>query len=433
MPRGLRAIHVDLLRGRFPRNRWHPCTHQLCADGSGNDYARRGAPASASCQVPIQHVKDMFQFRVLHAFGGWWWDLDVIWLPDRAIPTGTALRDSLPQDIGGGESSRGKPRGASCAAPPNALAADLDVVLFAQFEKVSGAFVKKAENLLRHGRQAMSVNLGVMWAKANCSFLEICSRSLGAEAANHKTRLSTTGVADRLGRQWCRQQELVQELATKQRALWVAPPMMAYGTPRWAKSWDSMESSGESYGREVPSLSQLAKGALMVNLWVGVWPLSLSQRMLKWATEVQAQRQRAWAALGPCPGGLSPLRGTLTGPERMQVMQVCEEAASCLANLGFQRAMIHMILGTAMEWLAQRELPMGPSGEGESSHKWLSVALLLAATKFHARKVDQGIASWQCVEGRLLEHVGLASSDENRAGCARAQAALLNTWALSID
>ena len=114
-------------------------------------------------------------------------------------------------------------------------------------------------------------------------------------------------------------------------------------------------------------------------------------------------------------------------------MQVCEEAASCLANLGFQRAMIHMILGTAMEWLAQRELPKGPSGEGESSHKWLSVALLLAATKFHASKVEQGIASLPCIEGRLLEHVGLPSSDENRAGCARAQAGLLNTWAPSID
>ena len=74
-------------------------------------------------------------------------------------------------------------------------------------------------------------------------------------------------------------------------------------------------------------------------------------------------------------------------------MQLCEKAALCLANLGFHRGAVHMILGMAMEWLAHRELPQGPSGEGESSHKWLSVALLLAATKFHACKVDQGIAS----------------------------------------
>ena len=51
---------------------------------------------------------------------------------------------------------------ASCEEPPNAMPEDANVVLFAKFETVSGALVKKPHYLLVQGKQSICVNLRFM-------------------------------------------------------------------------------------------------------------------------------------------------------------------------------------------------------------------------------------------------------------------------------
>ena len=85
---------------------------------------------------PIQSIKDMSQFRCVHPLGGYWADLDFLYL--------------------GGE---------------QVLIADPSVVLLTEHERTYGAFKKGWRKRSQLQGLPVSVNIGFMWGvvRAACS------------------------------------------------------------------------------------------------------------------------------------------------------------------------------------------------------------------------------------------------------------------------
>ena len=220
-------------------------SHLLVRDASvvmpAADWAQWQARA-----FPIPLIKDLFQLRCLHLFGGWWADMDYL-----------LLQLTPPQ------------------APP-----DKTWMLATEFERRSSAYKKADDALMMVGTDVVSVNMGLMWASKGSDLLQEAhdkARALWAGSAK-----TWTGHRTQSGYQ--AHQRLIQAEFARPGRAHVMRPIVSSPFPRWAPKWRA-QCGRKIFGVPLPAQAAIAAQSFTCNAWEGCWPTNESDSLCAWALD----------------------------------------------------------------------------------------------------------------------------------------------------
>ena len=190
---------------------------------------------------PTPLIKDLFQFKCLHMFGGWWADMDYFNL-------------------------RAKPPAASWST----------LLLGSEYERRTSSYSKSPDNTINLGGQSVSINLGIMWAERGSPLLM---------EAQHKARaLWQKGKVWHKDRYLDHQLLIHREFAVPKRAE-MMNPMLTSPFPRWYEKWQSQSESRQVFGVKLPSMETIRKDGFACNVWDGWWSQEKSDELVKWTAE----------------------------------------------------------------------------------------------------------------------------------------------------
>ena len=236
---------------------------------------------------PVQLVKDDLQFRILHAFGGWYADLDLVWLrhgmweapAEWAAEHAGVLRSSPPQ--AGRVHMPGEP---GCPAGPPAAA-----LFFLQAERAGDAYTKSAEKIVTLGDRSCDINLGLVWGVAGARVFELVLEKfaeLDAAAAAAWERDSHAGNP-RYTREWLQHQLATVKVLRGRVDARMAPPHVAYPMPRALRKCP--ERPATMWGMRVSPVGSATAQSAAVCLWSSVWPDELAGEVLRLAQAAVAR------------------------------------------------------------------------------------------------------------------------------------------------
>ncbi|MDE1012361.1 MAG: hypothetical protein OSB38_42575 [Paraburkholderia fungorum] len=256
-------------------------------------YPKKSFDAYLRLGIPIQQLKDRFQFACLTQCGGYWADFDVM-LTGRDLPA------------------------------------------------VTERMVVYAHSCLHSGREAMTetpnrgvLNVGFMGCPRNNSILLALIKTLDTHWKKCDPK-KMAGGGETMGRDWTR--------STLQRAVMAQPdemvlkcdPSIAYPLPNFLSSWDeALEVT--SYGGVVPSLSQIFENSVAVNVWLNVWNPTLSLRVARLVFNECSNRQQS--------------KVKVAAPAAIESIEKLVVKAHYIVEEAFHDASLaHRILSTAMSW-----------------------------------------------------------------------------------
>ena len=309
-------------------------------------------------KMQLQHVKDAFSFAVVQEYGGWFVDLDYVWL--------------------------GKPLPQLSDYP-----AGTENLLFTCYEKQSGTHMKAASKVLSIDGKPCAVNLGVVHCSKYTEFAAECyhefekkhpkvqrRRELPDGEANmarrrelpegqHVGAASGDSCLSGRGRKWTWAQDAVQQLAVlRSRNVAIVGPDRCCGLPYWLRKWPASASESPVINAtRLPSLSDLSRDALMLNVWHGVWPDTMVACARDWARTVRLARTPAVgsaaravelaAATEAHAGGraVQVARATLTHAIKEGTLVVIEESKLAMEHTGMRLDVAYSIVGKAVELL----------------------------------------------------------------------------------
>ena len=208
---------------------------------------------------PIALIKDMIMFNALRVFGGWWADLDAVWAGSQGPDSVVRIAEM-----------------------------DHDVVLFTEYERACGAYVKEPRHLMwPKGATPAAVNLGLAYSVAGAAFWQECllkcrqhwASTRDIDWANYRTNKHASA-----------HQLIVQNLARVSSSVTIEKPPVGYAIPRWASAWSGESCSRTFYGVRVPSKAEIHQHAFSINCWSGFWDHTASWGILEWVLS----RRREW-------------------------------------------------------------------------------------------------------------------------------------------
>ena len=289
-------------------------------------------------KLPMQHIKDIIHTKALYEYGGWWADLDIIWLAPI-----TRLK--------------------SCSNL-------YDVLLFTELERDDGCYQKGAARIIRLQmyddlleasdnpvkskqvkQQASTVNMGFMFAVRESMFLKsILNEWLGFWKRNSDawTKYSGKRADPRKNPHWCYHQESLQASGARHSRVHICAAVYGYPWPRWLQSFPRTGAPVRLYNSVIPSLKEICVSSLAVNLWENVWSSAMIAEGISVLKGFQAKRM--------CPEAHS----IVLDDERLcrEVAQAIQQALVCLSEIGVPMAMSCRILAVAHDLVQIRHLPV---------------------------------------------------------------------------
>ena len=198
---------------------------------------------------PIPLIKDLFQLKCLHMFGGWWADMDYFMLqpnPPQQKPGTTWL-------------------------------------LATEHERRASKWRKKASATMKLGEEVVSVNLGIMWAQRDSPLLQEAqdkARALwkGSEKVWSGHRAQTGYQAH---------QRLIMDVFARTARAEVMPPIATSPFPRWIVQWQTQLVGRELYGVPLPGEVAILAKCFTCNVWDGCWASDESDKLAEWVAECQ--------------------------------------------------------------------------------------------------------------------------------------------------
>ena len=189
-----------------------------------------------------QLIKDLFSFRVVFAYGGWFADFDY-WLL-KPLPL-------TPENIFSSE---------PC--------------------KSDGGWSKTNLEIARPKYARGHINLGLFKMKKGHD----AAGNIARKMHEHMTRVGKKTFAST--RHWMWNTKLVRETVQSQTTLLaaVAGPCFFSPLPHWLRCYDGRSRMSCGYG--VPSLAQIQEVSFAVNLWCRQWPRSLTKSVTKALSDV---------------------------------------------------------------------------------------------------------------------------------------------------
>ena len=239
-------------------------------------------------KLPIPLLKDIVQFRCLAAYGGWWADLDICWLRPGVwkSPQEWAEANASPVVKARGSKGRLVSPGNATGADADALARsrDLEVLFFTEEERQEGAWAKGTQKLFTLGGRLVSLNLGLMWARAESPLLAEIDREftdLWRRGSKVWQRAPRTTV--RQETRWSEHQLRVMDRLVGRSRIRLAPPSAAFCLPRWLTSvpWHG----AVLYGVRIPAADIALASAVALCTWTGGWKLQFISDLLLVARE----------------------------------------------------------------------------------------------------------------------------------------------------
>ena len=279
------------------------------------------------------------QLRALFEFGGYWADLDVL-----------SLKNMLPCDVGHG----------------------CDVVIFSNFERKEGWLSKQVDRFIpwRQLRNAPDrswftqpvsstdksldgsfagdvacVNLGFMWGRPGSAFLSSVLAEWERHWGKHCHVWSNIQENPRKCEHWTAHQHSIQGLALKNRNVLILPPLAAFPFPYWLKRTPDASRSSLVFGTWLPSLEDVEKNALAVNIWDDIWKECMVRFMLNW-----------WRQL-PSVGMLLKIADDANQVEvnRKKLVKSLVEVTADVVQWSVSISVGYRIIGTAFDFLSKEE------------------------------------------------------------------------------
>ena len=193
--------------------------------------------------MPIPLIKDMFQLKCLHMFGGWWADMDYFMLNAKAP----------------------SPRWSSW-------------MVGADYERRSGAYAKVQSRVVRVDGDPVCVNMGIMWARRQSPLLETAQHK--ARALWEGRRKTWTGLRSQRGYQ--DNQFMIQDEFVRKGLAEILHPSLTSPFPRWNTQWQSQSVGRELYGVTLRDHQWISASSFTCNAWEGCWTNSQSDELAEW-------------------------------------------------------------------------------------------------------------------------------------------------------
>ena len=322
---------VFVLGNEHPANVVHMNVEAFFRRSQFDDLMGRG--------IPVQHIKDIISMRILYAFGGWFIDFDVAWLGGPALSAIVIQRLCVLQDC----FKVSLVEGSDSAAAMPMESESPQCILACQAEKSTSKFAKTRIVRSLDGI-ASSCYLGVTWARQASSFAQKAAFAMlevwPARQVNCR----------KIGQQWNIHQNLLQNTARWMDDVAFASHDVFCPFPRFCSSFDALsEGDHELYGTVVRSQAHVAKTALMMSTWTGVWSAAQSNAAVDWAIDVAAAREPAVRTAVCVPDELSPA-------VRTAVCSALESLTDVLLSCGFTVAFAFEVLGKALTYLENEEV-----------------------------------------------------------------------------
>ena len=338
-----------------------------------------GIPVASNMSVP--HRKDILSLRALHAYGGFWADLDVLCLVDNMLMRSGCGEYELVLFTEHERRTGWKAKSSRLSVPLERLSTCGQV----SGETCSSVSSSQRGHLLKSvgvGLGPCSVNLGLLYARQGSPLVAQAERELHDSWRKRPPHVLVEKSArddSRHAKHWCRNQEIVQALGVKNTTVLIVEPQVAYGFPRWLKQWDAQRDGGVTcFGVQLHSMMTLAEEALCVNIWTGVWPQAWSEEAVSW-----------WGNL-PQKGNDADARGTVSQEDadrRRNLVEHTRAAEAILVEVGMTVPDALRVVATAIDFAHQGFMKLKMLGTPDKSTwaGWCSYIVLQASIKFHAR------------------------------------------------
>ena len=324
----------------------HPPDNVVRTDAS-QILSRREVDELREFGASVQHVKDIFQMKVMSLYGGWFVDFDVVWLGGSALCV-----KSMERSVNLAErSASSKTQSSRCLN-----SAGPECILACQIEKKSGQWAKKF--VLESEARPTSCYLGATWGRQGSHFARQAAAAMlqfwGAGAAPPLAKASSH-ITRRSGQAWNRHQDLVQTLVLQRKCVEHVAFAQADALcplPRFLTSFANVQSTDDLslYGVRISSLAHVARDSCMMTVWTGVWPTAISEAALAWAEEVAAVR-------GGQKSARCELRvDSLLPAVRTAACDLLESSLGLLRSCGFGSACSHEVLARALRYLEEERL-----------------------------------------------------------------------------
>ena len=205
---------------------------------------------------PIPLIKDLFQLRCLHMFGGWWVDMDYF-MVRPSFRTGEAHTGWL---------------------------------LATEYEQKGGTYEKGSAKTIVVGKLKVCVNMGMMWAKQGLDTLKEAESK--ARALWQGKKIDWTG--GRKHKSYCKHQLMIQELFARQQRADIMDPKVTSPFPRWLQGVEDFhqQKGRVLFGVRLPTARWVATEGFACNSWDGCWKSQQSDALVCWVVEV-TQRSHA--------------------------------------------------------------------------------------------------------------------------------------------
>ncbi len=383
-----------------------PSTNQIRMDAAAIMPFDEFQELTVGKQMPVQLVKDVFSFRCLRFFAGWFCDLDVVWMGNESMlkPRMSAQRSGMPASV----------------------------ILFSEYEKTSGGLAEGRDKLLAHS--SASINIGVLWCcLEGAEFFKVCEE----ECLAYWNKFAWATVANpRQSQQWMKNTLCLQTCANRyqwQDKLAIAKPKLAYGYPRWPVADHNFSQLGiNSHGTMLCSTDILEQDAWCVNIWTGIWTWAHSEQVLVWATDICRRRNgqlkkasagvdvaalmsdsaasaRADAAKFMISSGVEQANSSIAMMDH--IGQLIEGVVPILESSGVHSALTRSIISQALLCLASLDID-NLCGGGENCHEMIAAALVQANFKHIMPDHEHGVAHLTFVLRKIHSHFRLPAESK---------------------
>ena len=292
--------------------------------------------------LPEQHVKDLLSFAIVHKYGGWFADFDVLWCR-RVLPplTTKLLLASEPAKRSGQMRlpdsrllSQADLRGGSCDSERSCESDSLrgESCVSDSSDNVPGA-----------------LNIGIFGATAGCELLqrigEMCEEAWGGVKDSTLARWAESDDVKAYRDLWQKNQLVLLKLLKDLRGescgevVQIFAPISFYPLPRWLRKWPP---SGPLYGCDVPGPEDIAAQSFCVNCHVGFWPSELTAQVVEWVAR----------AAGNVTGRMK--EAAKRSLERTAIANALWDLFPYFAELLGDHALAHRLLAPVFDGLAGR-------------------------------------------------------------------------------
>jgi len=261
---------------------------------------------------PIPLLKDLIQFKALHAFGGWFADLDFAYLRDGGMWHAPLVW----AELHAGRSQAGRGKSLRLVLPGEAgfsSDGEVNALFFAEPERQGDGYEKGDDKVMVHGGQRMAVNFGLAWGRAGAVIFRGVVGRLEQNTRDQREAWTRDAVPanKRMDSHWLQNQVDVQHILRGRPDVRIAPPRFAFPLPRFLRRLPTACVAINGAAVQPPALATAAASALC--LWSGVWKQELAAAVLEQAKVAASEEKLAERSVGAAVGAAVPECGSRGG------------------------------------------------------------------------------------------------------------------------